>query len=176
MRHLNLINNRYNSSFQRWNCFGSYTNWTDLTSLTNFDFSCQNTIDNKLIARRCLLCNQESETIEKLNGSFQKLTPFLILETGHLENSSTLESMIETIPSITHLDKLITYKLLGYTLLSGGHFSLKTYIEGKLYCYGVMEDLHITGSVQQKIARASRYNSLIAANVNFIIYILDMKL
>ena len=173
MRHLNLINNRYNISFQCWNCFGSFTNWTDLTSLTNFDVGCQNSIDNKLIARRCLLCNQENETLEKLNGSFQKLTPFLILETGHLENSSTLESMIETILSIAHMDQIITYRLLGYTLLSGGHFSLKTYIEGKLYCYDGMEDLHITGSVQQKIARATRYNSPIAANVNFIIYILD---
>ena len=54
----------------------------------------------------------ENETLEKLNGSFQKLTPFLILETGHLENSSTLESMIETILSIIHMDQIITYRLL----------------------------------------------------------------
>ena len=45
---------------------------------------------------------------------------------------------------------------VGYTLLSGGHFSLKTCIEWKLYYYDGMEDLHITGSVQQKIQAQSR--------------------
>ena len=136
---MKLNNNRYDSTFQCWSCFGSFSQWTD--SITKFNSSCQTSIDSKLLARRCKLCKQELETIEKLDGGFQILCPFLILETGHIENSSSIESMIETSLSIKHKDNLVVYKLLGYTLLSGGHFTLKTYIDGKFYYYnGITEN------------------------------------
>ena len=114
------------------------------------------------------MCKQKLETIEKLDGCFRKLCPFLILETGHLENSSSIESMIETSLSIRHKDNLVVYKLLGYTLLAGGHFTLKTCIDGKFYHYD-----GITKNNQEKIRLATRYDSPITAKVNFIIYLLD---
>ena len=168
MRHMSLNNNRYDSTYQCWNCFGSFSHWTDLSSLTKFNTSCQTSIDSKLLARMCILCKQESETIEKLDGGFHKLCPFLILETGHLENSSSIETMIETNLSIRNKDNLVVYKLLGYTLLSGGHFTLKAYIDNSLYYYDGMTD-----NIQEKISLATRYNSPITAKVNFIIYLLD---
>ena len=45
--------------------------------MTKFNSSCQTSIDSKLLARRCKLSKQELETIEKLDGGFQIICPFL---------------------------------------------------------------------------------------------------
>ena len=77
VRHINLNNSRYDSNFQCWSCFGNFSQWTDLTSLTKFNSSCQTSIESKLLAQRCTLCKQEIETIEKLVEVFKKYVPSL---------------------------------------------------------------------------------------------------
>ena len=129
---MNLNDNKYDMQLQCWNCMNSFEVWHDISSLQTFISSCQKSIDIRVTVTKCSLCIAEPVKVEKISGKFRKLSPFLILETGHLMNSSSLENMFENTVSITHGDLIVTYKLLGYTLLSNGHFTLKTYIKSEL--------------------------------------------
>ena len=75
-------------------------------------------------------------------------------------NLKVAERDIERCTFLTHNDRLLSFHLIGYTLLNGSHFSLKTYIDNILYHYDGMRN----PKIQQE-------NSLLTqiSKVNFVI-------
>ena len=68
----------------------------------------------------------------QFQGDFIQLSPLIILELGNLE---VFEEKIEKKIQLAHQNKLQYFQLIGYTLLFGNHFTLKTFIGTNCYHY-----------------------------------------
>ena len=71
----------------------------------------------------------------QFQGDFIQLSPLIILELGNLE---VFEDKIEKKIQLAHQNKFQYFQLIGYTLLFGSHFTLKTFIGTNCYHYDGM--------------------------------------
>ena len=131
----------------------------NVTTFDKFANSCQITIESKITTLLCKICKRQNEVIQ-LQGDFIRLSPLLILELGNLK---VLEEKIEEKIHIIHQDKLQHFKLLGYTLLFGNHFTLKTFIGKNRY--------HYDGMKNKKIISEEDSNQPRNMEVNFAVYL-----
>ena len=126
---------RYECELKCENCSRVFKKVENITTFDKFTVNCQTTIDNRITPKVCKHSKREDVVATTLKGRCIKLSPLLILEMGNLKVS---ERDIEKCISLTHNDRLLSFNLIGYTLLFGNHFSLKTYIDDIMYHYDGM--------------------------------------
>ena len=100
-----------------------------------------------------------------MSKNFVQLSPLFILEVGHLDSVSKIcENDIEDEIYISHNGKRIRYSLLGYTIHTGLHFSMKTRLRDCWYIYDGIE--------QPKLKRVlPNTNSSFVGRINCIVYV-----
>ena len=158
---LSLCSDKYKITFQCWSCCYQSEKMLNLTTLTQFNSNCQVSINNQINSRfSCLKCRDPASNIERISLEFTELAPLFILEVGHLDESIQASNINEEI-SIRHKEDLLDYTLLGFTIHSGIHFSMRVKIENIWYAYDGMERPKLTRLMGKDVNFTGRIDTVV---------------
>ena len=129
---IGLSNLRYESTLKCLSCSKEFTKLENITTFNKFTINCQTTIENKITPKTCKHCKRKNVIVMRLDGKIVNLSPLLILEVGNLY---VAEKSIKKSICLLHDNSPLKFQLVGYTMLAGNHFTLKTYIKDNLYYY-----------------------------------------
>ena len=169
LRKFNISNHLYSVTLQCYNCCASFTNVTQIGSITEVASTLQESINNKMRYKKCKKCDSTGSNLEILSGTFNAIPSILAVELGHVpETSCTIRTKdIEEFIYISENTKTLTYKLVGYTLSLGNHFYMQIQLNSVWYKY---DDLYFP-----KLTECQRDNTSIG-KLNTVFYVLDEEL
>ena len=150
---------KYKYQIKCMGCSQEISKVINITTFDKFTNNCQATIESKRSSLLCKICKYQNDVIQ-FQGDFIQLSPLIILELGNLE---VFEEKIEKKIQLAHQNKLQYFQLIGYTLLFGNHFTLKTFIGTNCY--------HYDGMRKKKILFEEYSNQPRNSKVNFVVYL-----
>ena len=137
LRKLNISNHLYSVTLQCYSCCASFTNVTQIGSITEVTSTLQESINKKMMYKKCKKCDSAGSNLEILSGTFNAIPSILVVELSHIpETSCAIGSKdIDELIYIPENTKTLTYKLVGYTLSLGNHFYMQINLNSVWYKY-----------------------------------------
>ena len=155
---IGLSNLRYESTLKCLSCSKEFTKLENITTFNKFTINCQTTIENKITPKTCKHCKRKNVIVMRLDGKIVNLSPLLILEVGNLY---VAEKSIEKSICLLHDNRPLKFQLVGYTMLAGNHFTLKTYIKDNLYYYDGINNPKILLEEKSQLPGFSKLNFIV---------------
>ena len=156
-----LSTQEYHCTFQCPHCSKHFNTKTRINYFTTLIENLQTILNSKVEPKFCKICRWKDTHFKNVSKQFHQLSPLLIIEAGNLQIDA---NMIDNVINMDHGNKMLTFKHIGYTLIYGNHFTLKTFVNQDLVSYDGMRNPKIQINEDSKFPDVRK--------VNFIAYIL----
>ena len=168
IRKLDISNDHYSVRLQCYNCCATFTTVTQIGSVQSVTFSLQESINAKMMPKKCIKCQSTESNLEILSGAFNTVPYVFIVELGYLPDSRcTLQTKdIDELVFISENTKTLAYRLAGFTLSLGILFYMIVNLKGVWFKY---DDL-----LSPSLTKCLKGTTL--GRLNSVLYVLDVKL